>query len=1134
MITSKSKFKASVNIKLDLGSDWIQERYIPTPTHLESLTGVLQGFLPGGNKSHILVGSYGSGKSMIGALIANIASKNVDSGVLDQLIDKFDKVNTDEKTIIELINTMKQTNKVYIPVVINGKQDKLREVVISSIHNSLKRFNLDFTIPSFVEEIKSIINLWNTQYLETYNQFNRILEKENWNVKSFIKDIEAYDVSAIKWFQNIYPVLTAGAELSLSYDHDITDDLSYILNELDKNGLGIFLVYDEFGRFLQSIDKYETVEAMQDIQDIAELADHHECENFNVLLITHRNLKQYFLSYGEELQNEFNRIQGRFRMYNTYSDPATFIRLASEVTSEYRVNHSEKYNFENEIIKYDLFPELNGREKKSIIVDNSFPIHPVTMFTLPHLANAVAQNERTLFTFLESNEEGGLKRYFENKNTWYYVDILFKYFEPALQEFTNDSLIGKSYLKYLRVQKKINKSKTSELELQLLRLFTIWDIANLSNKQKLSKDFISFSLGWDIQRVKEIVSILESKKIIRYRLFDNNWEIFEGSSIDINKKIEEILKLGISQQRRVEILSEVLESKFAYPKRYNDEKNMIRFATIHPVYASDLTLEKASDYLDGDMAILYIIPDLEVEGINEKVNKISIENNRLIFALPKKSLGDIDGYLSKVAAIDQLLEDKYFLNEDNIIEEELLKIKENFTFVIRELMEPIIEFKNSYWIHTGIDLKVKSKISLSKKLSDIIKKIYSKTPLINNEAFNRRNISKQQLNAAKEVVDSIINKSDYNAKFKGPAKLIFASVVKNNRINERKESKEIKELRKKLNQVIKMGQGDFVNLINVFKQEPFGIREPNIPILLTSILKNDWKYIMFYHKDGSYIYDINGDILYDRMLDRPENYTFSYQVVDENYKVIIDIIDNCFAEFSEESDESYHPTVRISRMLLKWFRELPKITQKTDKLSREAVMFKQLTKKGEFEPDVALQELNDLNINLELIKRIKSECENYSDKHMESIENKIYSLTKTSSFEELSAHVKSQKEIIKVDNRFYKVVSRSNEGNWINNLAKELVGVDRSEWSDATDEVFSKTIKSLIEFDQTSLLEQEYYQVKDENKTMAISKTELSSKGKIIYSNVKTDLELMSRKLPKEEITALLYKLLVDYYDENK
>jgi hypothetical protein len=107
------------------------------------------------------------------------------------------------------------------------------------------------------------------------------------------------------------------------------------------------------------------------------------------------------------------------------------------------------------------------------------------------------------------------------------------------------------------------------------------------------------------------------------------------------------------------------------------------------------------------------------------------------------------------------------------------------------------------------------------------------------------------------------------------------------------------------------------------------------------------------------------------------------------------------------------------------------------------------------------------------------------------------------------------------------------ENDWINKLSSELVGVNREEWSDATSEVFFKTIKSLVEINDSNL-QDEYHEVKIDSKTLAIPKRDLSPKGNIIYSNVKTDLELMARKLPKEEITALLYKLLVDYYEENK
>ncbi|MGR7911459.1 hypothetical protein ACU64V_18950 [Lysinibacillus capsici] len=353
MTLNTISFKPSVNIKLDLGSEWIQERYIPTPTHFESLSGLLEGFLGIGNKAHILVGSYGYGKSMIGTLMANFVSKNVENEELEKLVQKFDKVNVEENSVIELLKKVNEHDKKFIPVVINGKQGKFREAVLSSIYKSLKQLDFDFSLPSIAEEIKYKIELWKDEYYETYNKLCQILKEKTWDINGFLDDIDNYEYEAIETFKGIYPLLTAGAEFSVSYGNvDITEQLSYILEEINKRNYSIFLVYDEFGRLLQGMEMSEIVETMQDLQDIAELA---ERSNLNVLLITHKNLKQYFLNYNDELQSEFQRIQGRFRIYHTFSDPATFIRISSQVTKKYRIDWDNQYKFDSEIVKYDLF-----------------------------------------------------------------------------------------------------------------------------------------------------------------------------------------------------------------------------------------------------------------------------------------------------------------------------------------------------------------------------------------------------------------------------------------------------------------------------------------------------------------------------------------------------------------------------------------------------------------------------------------------------------------------------------------------------------------------------------------------------------------------------------------------------------
>src|SRR3954454_6037793 len=111
MTTNIATFKTSVNIKFDLGKKEFVNRYLPTPSHAESLLGLLRGFNnPRNNKrSHIIVGPYGTGKSLIATIVGNITSKKIkDQKTLNTLSKKFNKVHDD---IYDELQNVKQLEK---------------------------------------------------------------------------------------------------------------------------------------------------------------------------------------------------------------------------------------------------------------------------------------------------------------------------------------------------------------------------------------------------------------------------------------------------------------------------------------------------------------------------------------------------------------------------------------------------------------------------------------------------------------------------------------------------------------------------------------------------------------------------------------------------------------------------------------------------------------------------------------------------------------------------------------------------------------------------------------------------------------------------------------------------------------
>ncbi|MBR8643850.1 hypothetical protein KEH51_00975 [[Brevibacterium] frigoritolerans] len=188
---------------------------------------------------------------------------------------------------------------------------------------------------------------------------------------------------------------------------------------------------------LQTIEPHLVHETMQDLQDLAELTNN-TADNLHLLLITHRNLAQYLGLLNEEFKNEFQRIEKRFRTYYVESDRFTFIRIVDSYLNNINSNRLVKTENIPDLIdqlrKYPLFPELNQQEVEKIIIEGTYPLHPVTLYLLPYLSSFFGQNERTLFTFLESSETGGLTNHLDKNDGYYLPSHLFNYFFPSLHE----------------------------------------------------------------------------------------------------------------------------------------------------------------------------------------------------------------------------------------------------------------------------------------------------------------------------------------------------------------------------------------------------------------------------------------------------------------------------------------------------------------------------------------------------------------------------------------------------------------------------------------------------------------------------------------------------------------------------
>ncbi|MHC8515878.1 hypothetical protein [Sporosarcina sp. ITBMC105] len=1144
---AKTAFKTSVNIKFDIGNKDFLERYLPTPSHAESLIGLAEGFVNSeSNKSHIMIGPYGSGKSLVASIIASVVSKSVSDYAIGKLINKFEKVHQD---IYSVISQLPKMEKRYIPITLTGHEGTFSEAIVNAINRAFEKSGIKSNLSSDIDSINSIVMKWKKEFPSTYDKFLKILEDEkNLSIEEWYILLDDQLNQELSWFKAVYRHLTAGAIYKVDNSELFLEKMEDLLEILRDKQIGVFIVYDEFGRFLQNLKSEEIYRTMQDLQDLAELSARSD-NLVHFLLVSHKSMPQYMSALNEEYKSEFQRIEKRFNSYFVESDTATFYRIAEQHTSqlvEPSIFSVEEFdNSVAEIRKFNLFNELNQQEVEKIVVEGSFPVHPVALFLLPRISKVFGQNERTLFTFLESKESGGLLNHLAKNQDYYYSHNLFNFFFN--QKFRNDydDEIFKPFYLYKKITNNLVENQENEQLYSVLRFITLWELSNSNAVYKLDIELIAFATGISSEQVKSLLEKATQYKFIRYNRILSIWELHEGSSVLLDEVIEENKKfLKLNNAKRTEFMESLLRKQYYLANGYNDQKSMTRFMKVNIVMAAellngDIHVDEA-EIKDSDGLIYFVLLD-KIQNFKPALEKAKeILGKRFMFSLVPVEFSVIQPLIDKEMVVSNVLKNKKILSEYALLEEELLILQEELLYQISNFLEKYTDFsRDPIWITNGKRIQLYSEIDLENHISKVMEELYAKTPLVLNEAVNRMHVNGVQQKALYRVLSGVLmdyDKEDIGIEGQGPDYLIYATVIKNNDIqfNELSELKNeiLKELRERLLRcIMEKPDGNLRLLVDIMQSPPFGIRKPLIPLLFVILLRDKWDQLMFYRND-MFVSAVEAEKIYT-MFDDYEEYQYEYHQYSDGLLAFMEKLECEVNYLISENVKDRTLLIKVCSGLLNWLRQLPRVTQITGHLTQREKELRDLIRRTEISP-------------LESMKRIYHEFSGdvcTVVKEMEVISN-YYGrfalhvtdlLTNTLGIDEFDG---KEQFLLQYDhqtvykNRMLTGLSRASS---IEQFIDEYIGIELEGWSDNTLELYKQQLANDFESIGINgiedLLNEDAIQLNYNNKYMSIEPVELSTKSEVVLKNVDRMINRAGRNVPKKELNYIMFKLIEKYLE---
>ncbi len=956
------EFESSVNIAYDFDNAKKIERFIPTSQGIrfigDTVSSALGNADGGENRARILIGAYGKGKSYI---VLEALSLLHDNPSLSKSFAKIaGEIEKRDPSVANKIRQYLKKKRRLLPVIVNGNSSSVSQSFLAALKSALNRAELKKLMPeTHFEAAARMIEKWESKYPETLAKFNA---SASVRAGRFKENLRRFDANSLEEFQSLYPSLTSGGEFNPFSGFDVVEIFDNVNDALCRSGKydGIFVVYDEFGKYLESSIAQATVKDVKLLQDFAERAVRSAGNSggkgqLHLLLICHKEIENYIDALPKQKVDGWRGVSERFRhirLYNAYSESYELISSAILKDSAEWKNFKAIHRGHLEKLKEDWFGKsgklFQGEESAETVIWGCYPMHPVTTYILPRLSEKVAQNERTLFTFLSGSGKNALPALcrgwnFEKgvrKFPFFTPDVLFDYFEHQLQS----ECMGGAEREFLATSGALQKLEADSLEAKIVKTVFLVYFLNQFERMPPSADFI-YSLfreaGFSKEDIDFAVKDLTGKWGILYLNVHNHYfQIKMNSGADISRMISDAMEKRKSSVKTVDVLNTFLAERYLYPSEYNVRNKMTRFFRVEFVRNDDLQnfpqkLEK-EDFADGYFFAVYNGEKQEDgSSLLRKVQKLSKENGRCIFAVPRVPCKGTESVLRKYDAVGFLISQQ---PEGSIVLDELEIVRSDLSEELNRIEKRYLQPEEGCvdYVVRGSLQKLYRKSELVKLLSQKCGEIFGKTPVVNNESLNKNRLTGAAQKSRAKLVDAILSSSQGNLGLSGTGQEISfmrsALVVPGilDAAAERKrfclspKAPNFKEMFSLLENFVRRAEKKPVSFGGLLKDLSdasggIGLRKGVIPVYLAVVLSLYEK--MSVLKKGGMEVPLDAQSLAE-VVESPEDFTLHVEKWNDEKSRYVQELERLFADGVEEREKSWSGYAYLVNAMLRWYRSL--------------------------------------------------------------------------------------------------------------------------------------------------------------------------------------------------------------------
>ena len=560
--------------------------------------------------------------------------------------------------------------------------------------------------------------------------------------------------------------LQARAESMLAQDsaldaQAVTALVAEMATELRRQtGEGLLLLVDEMGRFLEHAAIRLGVEDPSIFQALAERAGGQAGADLAVVGFLHHRFVDYVAGMGGWIEAEWSRSSERYEEVSfSGSTEQSLFMLAHALqplqghTDAVRRRAEEIYG---EAVDRGIFAA--PREDVVKAAPNLYPLHPSAVAALASATRRFGQNERSLFSFLQSLEPASLKRFTHSapygQDHWYLAPMVFDHLAATISENPGGDRTRRWSLALDALANAANLSQDHQDVLKTVALVAVLEpLPGLVAKAET----IAWSLQTDETHTQHILGELAKRNLTYRRSHRDDYSMWSSSSVDLSRWLDEA-RQNVNAPKRLEDVHPYLASS--------------RPAVAHRHYHSTGTLRTFEVLLwtgkpprrrqaDGLILIAPIYPD-EAPSVVLKNAAAAVGDDPLTLVCARPVAPEDLRWAHEFALWGWIRDNCEELRVDELARAE---VSERIAVAVRALtrttavLSATTGARDETWWFEGKSVDMPPE-GLSALLSDICDKAYDQAPIIKNELINRARLSSAVASARIRLLDRMLTCSD--------------------------------------------------------------------------------------------------------------------------------------------------------------------------------------------------------------------------------------------------------------------------------------------------------------------------------------------------------------------------------------